>query len=173
MPVNVFYGFQIAAYVAVILISFLLAWFFWRKGDAVISGKVPGSEATQWKLTGAAAIFIATLLVLHYLNPLHPLSEYRNVVLLEYSSAGGAELGERAIQHIDAETLKGMNIDAQKVQIEVVPVGAITSLLPGAHNRFETEKPIGAGRYRLRVFQSDTGTWKEKVIDLPLENKAP
>jgi len=173
MPVNEFYGYQVAVYVVIVLISFLLAWFFWRKGDAIISGKVPGSEATTYKITGAAAIFLVTLFVLHYINPLHPLSDYRNVVLLSYNAAPVANLGGKAIQHVDAETLKNMMIDQNKVLIEVVWADGISSLLPSVNNRYETDRPLAAGRYRLRVFESETGKWKEKFISLPEENRVP
>ena len=170
MPVTMFYSYQIGVYAAVILISFLLAWFFWRKGDAVISGKVPGTQTVTWKLTGAAAIFAVTLFALQHVNPLHSLSDYRNVVLLAYGNAGSEDLGKEAIYHIDAETLKGMTIDKNKVVIEIVRVDAVTPLLPSAHNRFETERPLAPGRYRLRVFQGDSGQWEQKFVTLPLEN---
>lgn len=172
MDVSSFLLYLIAWYLFGTVSAFAAALLFWKKGRSTISGHEPGS-GLGLRLSGAAGIFVAVLLVIHFINPLK-LVINPDKLLLVYSAAvesalEGDEAGDRSVRY----TLKSSQaIDAKLLNEHVSPklidADHVYELRRSAdRNAFVTAQPIPTGTYELHLSDAETGELTTFYVDVP------
>lgn len=168
MELTNFLIYQIAWYVFGTASAFAAALLFWQKGQSVVSGNDPTS-GFGIRLSGAAGIFVAVLLVIHFINPMKAVID-PNKLLLVHSTAVEAEPGDdggvrytlESSQSIDAKLL------GDHVAAKLIATKHMHDLkMSASQNAFTTEEPIPPGTYELHLADTETGELATYFVEIP------
>jgi len=170
--------YQIGWYVFGTAAAFAAALLFWQKGRAVVTSPDTGS-GFGIRLGGAAAIFVAVLLVIHYINPLKLVVD-PNKLLLVYATpaqtgasetdgadrAGAVRYVLQSSPMIDADAL------GDGVAVRLIPMKYVHDLTRSANeNAFTTAEPITPGVYELLLDNTQTGKLSKFLVEIPASGK--
>ncbi len=168
MELTNFLIYQIAWYVFGTASAFAAALLFWQKGRSVVSGNDPTS-GFGIRLSGAAGIFVAVLLVIHFINPLKAVID-PNKLLLVHSTAiesesdepGGVRYVLESSRTIDADLLGG------HVAAKLIAAKHMHDLkMSASQNAFTTAEPIPPGTYELHLADTETGKLETYLVEVP------
>lgn len=168
MELTNFLIYQIAWYVFGTASAFAAALLFWQKGRSVVSGNDPTS-GFGIRLSGAAGIFVAVLLVIHFINPLKAVID-PNKLLLVYSTAVETESDE--VEGVRYTLESSRTIDAKllgdHVAAKLIPAKHVHNLtLSASQNAFTTAEPISPGIYELLLDDTETGKLSTYLVEVP------
>ena len=172
MELTNFLMYQIGWYVFGTAAAFAAALLFWQKGKAVVSSPDAGT-GFGIRLGGAAGIFVAVLLVIHYINPLKLVVD-PNKLLLVYATPtqddtdgnAGVRYVLQSSQMIDADAL------GDDVAVRLIPMKYVHDLTRSAsENAFTTAEPITPGVYELLLDNTQTGKLSKYLVEIPISGK--
>lgn len=167
MNLQAFLLYQIGWYLFATAAAFTAALLFWQKGRSMISGREPGTGFGV-RLSGAAGIFVAVLLVLHFINPLQTVVD-SDKLLLVYSTTSESEIdGEQAVRRYTVGPSQlDRNLFAQDATPELISADHVYPMKKLAgDNAYGTTKPVPAGIYFLRLVGSD-GEVRTEIVEVP------
>jgi hypothetical protein len=158
MGLNQLLAYQIAWWIFATGVAIIASLLFWNKGAAKIEGSLPLGVVIPTKLGGAAAIWVVTLLLFNFVNPMKAFTD-ANGIMLTYLREDGAVHGPSVDTHVDVQqVVKGLL--AEKFSIELIHRDYIFYLLPDSTGRYFHAYRIPPGRYLMRV--TDTVTTKSR-----------
>jgi hypothetical protein len=172
MGISEFYLYQALWYVFAAVTSFFAGLFFWNKGLSAAEGKLSELGLITWKLSGAAAIFVVVLLMLHLINPLKSLSDYKKILVVYETAVPNIDKNKSRVYVLKPDVIKdpAIQLNSDEVAIEMIPYEFIFSLSPEPDgNTFATTAKGGIppGTYKIRFIQKVTGTSKEFALEVP------
>lgn len=166
MGINEFYLYQIGWYLFGTAAAFAAALLFWQKGRSVVSSPDAGSGFGV-RLSGAAGIFVAVLLVIHYINPLIPLTDYKKLWLV-YSAAESQAAEGDVVHYILEPSSFPSDLIKEHSAVELIPADRVYTLAPQLRdNAFTTIEPIPVGTYWLHIVDSETGETGRYMLEVP------
>src|ERR1700737_1526438 len=106
MGINEFYLYQVLWYVFAAVTSFFAALFFWNKGLSAVAGKLSTFGLITWKLSGAAEIFVVVLLIIHLIDPLKSLSDYKKILVVYGTAVPNIDKNEGIVYKLNPNSIK-------------------------------------------------------------------
>lgn len=172
MDISSFLLYLIAWYLFGTVSAFAAALLFWKKGRSTISGREPGS-GLGLRLSGAAGIFVAVLLVIHFINPLQLVIDPDKLLLVHSAAVESALDGNDA----EDEGIRYFLESSQAIDAKLLNDGVSPKLIHAEHvydlrrsanqNAYVTDRPIPPGTYQLQLSDRETGELSTFILEIP------